>query len=447
MSASNKVAWSEGLFLRPQLFQQQERYVEHFAHARAKPLSPFYWGFSHLQIDSESLYFGKLVVSKATGLFVDGTAFDAPGLTDAPPPLSILPEHLNKLIYLALPIRTPNGEETTFEDRVDSLARNVVFDADVRDTNSVGQGAKTIQLAKLRLRLLPEQELSSAWMGLPIARVRSINSDNSVELDTDFIHPVNIYGSSEKLLQWLMQLHGNLLQRAQMLAQRITGAGSVDRNSAVEVSDFLVLQLLNRYEPLFAHYLQVKETHPDQLYMMLRSMSSELATFIRTETRRPISTPNYQHIDPYLSFKLLVDDIREQLNKVMVRSAEKIELELREHGLRLASVDPSKLKEFSGLVLAVTASIPVEQIANQIPTLSKVGTADRITELVKFHLPGLTLSVMPVAPRQIPFSTGYVYFYIEPRGPLWDHMQNTGSIALHVASDLPNMKTEIWAIR
>uniref|UniRef100_UPI0018CBC8F7 type VI secretion system baseplate subunit TssK n=2 Tax=Pseudacidovorax TaxID=433923 RepID=UPI0018CBC8F7 len=53
MSWYNKVAWSEGLFLRPQLFQQQERYLEHLAHKRAATLGPFFWGFSHYAIDAE----------------------------------------------------------------------------------------------------------------------------------------------------------------------------------------------------------------------------------------------------------------------------------------------------------------------------------------------------------------------------------------------------------
>ena len=42
MSWTNKVVWSEGLFLRPQLFQQMERYLESFTHRRSSPLSPFY---------------------------------------------------------------------------------------------------------------------------------------------------------------------------------------------------------------------------------------------------------------------------------------------------------------------------------------------------------------------------------------------------------------------
>ncbi|EQD50471.1 hypothetical protein B1B_11229, partial [mine drainage metagenome] len=35
MTQNNKVVWSEGLFLRPQHMQQQERYLERFVDLRA----------------------------------------------------------------------------------------------------------------------------------------------------------------------------------------------------------------------------------------------------------------------------------------------------------------------------------------------------------------------------------------------------------------------------
>lgn len=447
MTWSNKVTWSEGLFLRPQLFQQQERYLELQIHNRTKPLTPFYWGFSNLQVDHESLYFGKLVLSRASGIFVDGTAFDVPNQAVPPPPLTILPEHINKLIYLALPIRTPNGEETTFDNANESLARNTVFQAEVRDSNSIGQGAKPIQLSQLRLRLVPETELSSAWMGLPIARVLAINSDNSIILDDNFIAPVNIYGASEMLSQWAMQLNGNLLQRTQMLAQRLSSTGGLDHSNSIEVSDFLVLQTLNRYVPQFERFLQIKELSPEHLYALLKVFSSELSTFLRTDTRRQKNLPAYQHIDPYASFKALVDDVRELLNNVMVRSAETIYLEQKEHGLRQASIDPNQLASFTKLIIAVSASQSLEQIANQFPKLSKIGPTAKISELVRFHLPGISISLLPGAPRQIPFSSGFVYFQIEQVGSLWDLVSDTGGLAIHLASELPNVKLELWGIK
>lgn len=88
MSWNDRVVWSEGQFLLPQMFQQQERYLEHVMHYRSLPLTPFFWGFSHYNIDGEALNIGKLILKEASGIFPDGTPFNAPDHTPLPPPLA-----------------------------------------------------------------------------------------------------------------------------------------------------------------------------------------------------------------------------------------------------------------------------------------------------------------------------------------------------------------------
>ena len=449
MSWYNKVAWSEGLFLRPQLFQQQERYLEHLAHKRASPLSPFFWGFSHYGIDAESLSLGKVVLSSAAGIFADGTPFDAPGQTLTPAPLTIRPEHLDQVIFLAVPIRTPNSEETSFEEPgvvSASLARFSVFDTELRDANSIGQGPKPVQLSQLRLRLLPQRELTDAWIGLPLTRITTLRSDGSIAIDPHLIPPVAGYGASALLSSWVTNLHGLCRLRAESLAGRLSGNDGKS-SEAAEVSDFLLLQILNRSEPLLAHWLRVTETSPEQIYMLLRTMSGELATFVRASTRRPLSHPPYQHADPYLSFKDLVADVQALLNDVLVRSAQNIPLESRANGVRVASIDPSELQGFSSLVFAVAAHVPVDQLASQFPERCKVGPSDRLHELIRSHLPGIPLQTLPVPPRQIPFNAGFVYFQIDQRGPLWEHLLKHGGLAMHLAGEFPGMQMELWGIR
>ncbi len=445
MSWTNKVTWNEGLFLRPQLFQQQERYLETFAHKRASPLSPFYWGMSQYRIDTESLSLGKLVLANVAGVFADGTPFECPALAPPPVPLTILPEHLDQVIYLALPIRTPNAEETNFENAPGSSARFAVFDADIVDSNSSGQGAKTIQLSHLRLRLVPQKELTSAWMGLPFAKITALNSDGSAELDTTLIPPINRIGASDTIVQWLSQIHGNVRQRRDTLAARLSG--SAGGTQAAEVSDFLMLQTLNRYEPLFDHLLSVKETPPDQAYTMLRGLAGELSTYVRTDTRKAIAHPSYQHSTPYSSFHALIEDTRYLLNNVLIRSAESIPLEIRPHGMRVGSIDPSVIQAFGSMVVAVSAHMPPDRIASLFPAQAKIGPPEKLAEVVRLHLPGIPMSVLPVPPRQIPFNAGYVYFQLEPRGTLWDHMRTHGGIALHVAAEFPGLKIDLWGIR
>jgi len=447
MSWTNKVVWSEGLFLRPQLFQQQERYLETFSHKRCQPLSPFYWGFSHYDIDNEALTLGKLVLAKASGIYADGTPFDVPVQTPTPAPLTILQEHLGQIIYLALPIRVPNGEETSFDDMNGSVARNSVFDTELTDSNSIGQGPKTVQLGYLRLKLIPQKELTSAWMGLPLARVISLRADGSAELETELIPPINIYGASEMLTQWLVQLHGTTRQRAEQLAQRLSGSAGTGATQAAEVSDFLLLQILNCYEPQLAHFLRVKESSPEHIYTILRSMAGELSTFIHVQTRRPRDLPPYNHIDPYGTFKALVEETRELLNNLLIRSAQSIELIQKPNGMYLASLDPAEISSFSNIVLAVTANMPAELLAKQFTAHGKLAPADRLPELVHLHLPGIALRVLPVPPRQIPFNAGYVYFQVDAQGSLWEHMQKHGGIGLHVATRLPDLRMELWGIR
>ena len=68
-----KVIWAEGMFLRPQHFQQQERFLFRQLQSRSLPGQPFFWGFSELELDTDLLRMGKLGIRSAHGVLPDGT--------------------------------------------------------------------------------------------------------------------------------------------------------------------------------------------------------------------------------------------------------------------------------------------------------------------------------------------------------------------------------------
>lgn len=445
---TNKVVWSEGLFLRPQLFQQQERYLEYYAHKRAATITPFFWGFAQYEIDHEALSYGKLVLRSGRGVLPDGTPFDIPGHAALPEPLTIASEHLGKLIYLAVPLRLDNSDETIFDEYdLGSLARFSAQEAELNDTNAIRQGPKPVQLAQLRLRLVLESEMTESWIGLPLTRVRAIQPDGSVLLHTeDYIPPVTGYAANSLLTEWLTHLNGLVKMRAEMLAQRLSNSDGKASASA-EIVDYLLLQIFNKYEPVLDHLRHIPEMPPIVLYQELAKFAGELSTFIRVKTRRPRPAPGYDHAQLYPSIRPLVDDIHELLNQILVRAGQMIPLESRGNGVWSATILPGELRSFSSLVLAVAAQLPMDVLQHQYAAQAKFSAPQQLHELVRSHLPGLELHALPVPPRQIPYSAGYVYFELIKSGPFWEKIASTGAIATHVAGDFPGLKMELWGIR
>src|SRR5262245_59385776 len=65
MSVYSKVVWSEGLFLRPQHFQQQDRYFERYVETRCQALVPHSWGFTELDVERDLLSIGNVGLRRA----------------------------------------------------------------------------------------------------------------------------------------------------------------------------------------------------------------------------------------------------------------------------------------------------------------------------------------------------------------------------------------------
>jgi hypothetical protein len=79
---THKVIWQEGMLLRPQHFQHNDRYYDHQMKTRTQLLGGYTWGFLNLEIDLQFLNMGKLVISAASGILPDGSLFELGGNTE-----------------------------------------------------------------------------------------------------------------------------------------------------------------------------------------------------------------------------------------------------------------------------------------------------------------------------------------------------------------------------
>ncbi|WKD50017.1 type VI secretion system baseplate subunit TssK [Microbulbifer spongiae] len=443
MSANNKVIWSEGMFLRPQHFQQQDRYLEQLVEARTASLGPYTWGVVELAIDSEPLSMGKVSVSRLRAIFPDGTPFLAPENEHLPDVLDVPVHTRDEIAYLCIPLKRPGSQESIRDQEDFPQARYQAANFDARNSATTSGESARIQVGKLRVCLKLESDDRSGYAAIGIARIRECQPEKPLELDTDYIPPLLNAEASPVIKAYIEEVSGLLDHRGSALGHRLSDSG---RSGSAEIADYLLLQVINRFEPLLKQITAQPRLHPHSLFLELLQLAGELSTFT-SPNKRPAEIPGYAHENLQLSFAGLFSALRQSLSTVLEQTAIALELVQRKFGIYVAPVtDPSMLKSAS-FVMAAKADMPGDLLRSRFPTQAKVAPVEAIRELISAQLPGLSLRPLPVAPRQIPYHAGFTYFELERSGEMWQAMLRSGGFAVHLGAEFPGLSMELWAIR
>jgi type VI secretion system protein ImpJ len=443
MSENNRIVWSEGLFLRPQHFQQQERHLETWIEGRAGSLRPYAWGFTELEIERDLLAIGKLGLRRARGVFPDGTPFAMPDNEPLPAPLEIGTQIRDQVIHLAVPLRKSGALQSTRTGSGAELTRYRTRDQDARDVTTDSAMATELEVAALNTRLMTQSEPADDFARIPLAHVVECRADRQVVLDDRFIPTALKTSAAGRLTTFLMEMQGLLHQRAEALAARAVASG---RGGASEIADFLMLQIINRYEPVVAHLASSPSLHPEELFRLGLEITGELSTLTAT-SRRPPQFPTYRHDALRATFDPVINALRASLSVVMEQNAIPIPLAHKKFGISVASVADPTLFDTAAFVLAARADVPSEDLRRRFPAQVKIGSVEKIRDLVNLQLPGIGLQAMAVAPRQIPYHAGFAYFELDRTNEQWRALKGAGGMAIHQSGDFPNLAMELWAIR
>ena len=154
MSLNSKVVWSEGMFLNPQHFQQQERYFERYVDGKCSAYGAYGWGLQEFEVDQELLKLGKISILSAKGVFPDGTPFSFPNIDDAPAVFEVPENTHNTIVYLAVPVKRPGAVDVLADQDTQGLARYYSSEQDIRDVIVYCGDNISIKVGKLRFRLL-----------------------------------------------------------------------------------------------------------------------------------------------------------------------------------------------------------------------------------------------------------------------------------------------------
>jgi type VI secretion system ImpJ/VasE family protein len=442
MSGKNRVAWREGMFLRPQHFQAQDRFIEMQLRARVDGVRPWPWGFTEIVIDEDLATLGKFGVVRASGVMPDGTPFSIPDDLPPPEPLEVPGDARDAVIHLTLPAQQIGAVEFREADSKAVEARFLVDEGEVADAFSDDRTTEPVEFGRPNLRFGVTRDQIYGRVTLGAVRVREVQN-KKLMFDDRFIPPSLSIDAARRLKGGLTDIIGRAEQRAEELAIRAVEATD---GGAETFSSFLLLQSLNRWVPMLQHLEGLPNVHAERLYEGLVGLSGELATLIRAE-RKPPPLPRYDHENPQTCFDPVFDLLQSMLAAVFERSAVQMPLENAGPGAYVSKIVDHNLYKTGYFYLAVAAAAPVEEIRGLFPQVAKLGPVQKMRQIVDSALPGVPLRHTPTPPPQLRVLPGYVYFELDRGVPDWAEFASAPALGLHVAGDWPQLKMELWCVK
>jgi len=444
--ACGPVAWTDGMLIEVQHFQQLERHLGHYFDARHALSSNHAWGFVELDLDTDRLNLGSLSLRRARGLFPDGTPFSLPTHEPLPPALDTHHASPGDIACLAVQMPRSGGAEMAFSD-AGATARYRATEAEVSD-HSIGlegSGAPrrlAMQLGSLQARLCWRSQLRSDETCLPLARVAGRSPTGAVTLDPRFIPPL-LDARAHITLRTLTE------ELESVLRMRLAGSASLRVLSSgggiADLVEMLLRQALAEYRMRLSHLDAFDPLPPSLLYQELVGLLGRLSVLPGIEDELLDLRLAYRHDELQASFEPLAQMLRRALARVIETPVVPLRFEDRGDGVHLCLTDPQwRLQK---LVFAFTAAMPAEPLRKLLPQQAKFGPVEQIQKLVDLQLPGARLTALAHPPRQLPYYAQSVYFEVESGDPFWAQTLAGSAMALRIVGDFPELRFEAWGLR
>ena len=435
MNSPQRVVWTEGLFLTPQHLQQHDRYQEALIAARVGALSPYPWGVISQQIDREALSQGQLQFLRFSAILPDGLPliFER-GQAEAPAARGIddhFPASARTLeVFLGLS-REREGADSA---RYGAVSRPV---ADLGASSSV----VPVEFAKPNVKVLFGDEPREDFESIKVAEILR-DATGAPALLESYVPPCLRLDASPSLLEGLRKLLRTMgaKQRELTDARRHRDASALEF-TASDVTRYLQLNALNGVVPVLTHLVESGDLHPYPAFLLLLQAAGQLSTFaVETEAPAPA---RFQFLDLRATFELLLAQLTSHLRAVALEQCIPVPLETKAGGMHIGRLTDDRFAKCSQFILAVRSELAEQQVAEQLPRLSKIASVAEIQGLVQAAAPGVPLQVTFRPPPEVPVRPGVVYFSLGTQDLCWKNALRDRSVAIYLPQPFDPARTQI----
>jgi type VI secretion system protein ImpJ len=434
------VIWSEGLFLRPHHFQQQDRYHEDRLGLHLELLDRFHWGVAALEVERSALKNRVVEVSRAVVAFPSGAVAVAPENAQVDP--RSFADHLQPAgqpieVFLGLPrLRTHEPNVVDEESPGHGTPRYRMRSREIRDEVS-GERPTAMEFAVGNLRLLFGDEDRGAFECVKIAEVVQKGAE-LFELVDAFVPACLRVDAVPELLRLCSRV------RDAVSATARTGHGLKPERAEVDPNFAVRLVTVNSYVALVNHLLGSGNVHPFAFYSVMASLAGAMSSFSRDAEAWDV--PPYLHESPGPTFRETAEKIDQYLDLAFPRKYTEVRLSWNPaSSCYEAGLSDDHFSEGFRYCLSFAADRPPEAIRTQVHGTAKVGAPEKIPTLRNLALRGVAIRPLDVAPSEIPRRAA-AYFQVEPIGPEWDKVREVKRLAVYLPA-LTDLAVSLFVIR
>jgi type VI secretion system protein ImpJ len=471
MERLRPVFWGQGMFLQPQHFQQQDAYHE----GRLRQLFHFFlphcWGVKSLTVNESALRNFIFEVEQCDLVTWDGTLLRFRG-ESAPSNARIEPRSFEQHL-------DPTGRPLNVYV---GLRRIQLEESNLDEHPGVDGGQAAQQNGRRHKRfLLQESEMPDLCTGerqtcvlhqliyepyilfdVPASRsedyelvkiaeiLRSPDGKGGV-LSRRYIPPSVGISSSPILESILKEIRDLLTVKGQELAEyRRRHGGNIAELGARYIGHAFLTQTVNRYVPIFHHYIESGEVHPYLAYGTLRQLVGELSTFSETVSVLGARAgedvlPPYRHDQLWPCFHLASSRVKDLLSEMTTGNIGDVILH-HDGEFFSASIDPQFLAGDNRYYLAIKTDVPPAQLFRLLQDTGKITSREEMPKLQKSFLFGLKIDVLESPPEELLMRAHYRYFLIDHRSEHWQKIQQTQNIAAYCPSLPPETEIRLVVI-
>ncbi|WP_179996081.1 type VI secretion system baseplate subunit TssK [Acinetobacter sp. YH16051] len=451
MFKAEKILWGEGLFLRPQHFQVQDRYHEQRLNHTIRAMIPHAYGIQKLKFDEAQLATHILALQEVQMIWQDGEIYHAPAQDLLPAPLLLDDLNLNTemMLYLTLPIL--QAKQKNIADETQAIpsryhnflqeTHDLFTDASPAELNFLHRRAA---FKLLELHVQPSQNLDG-FLYLPIAKLKR-HSSGSFELDYQFIPPLLHISASEVLINHFKRslniikakiktIQGNNRENEQKLIEFRSG----------DIVSFWLINVLNTAYAELNHLLHYPQIHPERLFSELLRLTGSLLTFSTAYSVEHL--PQYRHCQLQESFQQLDLILRDLLDTIISNRYFSIALKETRPSYWVGSLESDKIDRDTRLYLAVSSSsMQTHELIQVVPLRFKVGSTFDVEQRVIAALPAVPLQHLVQVPSAIPVRSGVSYFEIESHHELYQPMLESTTICVYMPAGFQDISIELIAV-